>query len=259
MLQTIKNNFVIVHILLIMVCLLSCIDPLTKAITDQKFSPLIPIEDGIKIGNIYRDAGLTKLRVQMSDKYKLHDNGVIVESNTKIPDVVHEEEFNINAGASFIGELGAMSEIKANDIKKYSITFKGVKKFILNESAYEEHILPKIKTKLNFEDHKFYYVVSALLQVESLEYKFYNSNNVKVDIEGKLISSLKGTLGAGWNRSKGKNLSINKPTFIGFQLSKLISRKKGPKLKSKKKKKYILFRVSQNKINKAIKNRLNKH
>lgn len=208
-------------------------DPLTKTLKDLGYAPAIPAPATQYIGDIYEEANLKGPYLLMKEYYPRKELGAMMKSYSDpvaIPDSSGERKFKVSATADIIGKVNV--ELSKNRITSFKVKFKGAHQYLISKTKFYTEISPKIRkiiqnitdrdnNKLFDLNNKF--AILALLQVESLEYEFYNDKDIKVSVRpgSQLEQVLKANIGADWSVNQKSNLSFSSPRFIGYRMGRL--------------------------------------
>lgn len=208
-------------------------DPLTRTLKDLGYAPAIPAPATQNIGDIYEQANLREPYLLMREYYPGKELQAMMKSYSdpvSIPDSSGERRFKVSAKADIIGKVNV--ELSRNGITSFRVKFNGAHQYLVSKTKFYTEISPKIRKViqdiLDRDNNKLFdlnnkFAILALLQVNSLEYEFYNDRNTKVDVRpgSRLEKVLKAGIGADWSVNRKNNLSFNSPRFIGYRMGRL--------------------------------------
>lgn len=208
-------------------------DPLTKTLKDLGYAPAIPAPATQSIGDIYEKANLRDPYLLMREYYPREELKTMMESYSDpvaIPDSSGERRYKVSAAADIIGKVNV--ELSKNGITSFKVKFNGAHQYLISKTKFYTEISPKIRkimqdisdrdnNKLFDLNNKF--AILALLQVDGLEYEFYNDRGAKVSVRpgSQLEQVLKANIGADWLVNQKSNLSFSSPRFIGYRMGRL--------------------------------------
>lgn len=221
-------------VMLVVIMLSGCAtDPLTRTLKDLGYVPAIPAPATQNIGDIYEQANLREPYLLMREYYPSKELEAMMKSYSDpvaIPDSSGERKFKVSAKADIIGKVNA--ELSRNGITSFKVKFNGAHQYLISKTKFYTDISPKIRkaiqnildmdnTKLFDLNNKF--AILALLQVDGLEYEFYNDRGTKVDVSpgSQLEQAIKANIGADWSVNQKSNLSFSSPRFIGYRMGRL--------------------------------------
>jgi hypothetical protein len=194
---------------------------LTRTVRQYGYSPLVPIGDRHNVGDAYTVDDLSEQPlILLTDRMSKNDVSGLMRSireNVALENVTFSKTYDLKAEAEYIGYLRGILEAKG--ITKYQVAYSGAHQYVLSAYRLNKAVLPHIRSALRQRDDA--YIIYALLQVSSIEYRFFNSNGVKVELSpgSVLENQIKAALGASWRVDEQKNLSVKQPMFIGYRIA----------------------------------------
>ncbi len=208
-------------------------DPLTKTLKDLGYAPAIPAPATQSIGDIYEQANLRDPYLLMREYYPREELETMMNSYSDpvaIPDSSGERRYKVSAQADIIGKVNA--ELSKNGITSFKVKFNGAHQYLISKTKFYTDISPKIRKVIqNISDsdsNKLFdlnnkFAILALLQVDGLEYEFYNDRGAKISVRpgSRLEQVIKSSIGADWSVNQKSNLSFSSPRFIGYRMGKL--------------------------------------
>ena len=191
-----------------------CKDPLTNLIEKNGFVALTPPMARGTIGDIYDTADLKNPVLT----YSTNESATIMSAAANPVSIPITSGFTTNAltaNADIVGK--ADFELQAYGVKSFKVTFVNPEQYLLQEAPFEEKDYPAIRT--NNPDISFdkKYVVTALLQVSSLDYEFYDENGGAISAS-ILTNIIQNKIGGNWDIVESNSLVISEPRFIGYRL-----------------------------------------
>jgi len=212
-------------------------DPLTRTLKKYGYVPAVPVPETQSIGDIYEKPNLKEPYLFMREHLSREKLGKTMEEykdSTSLAESSGETKFELNTKVDILNKVSA--DLSANKVKKFKIKFTGVHQYLISKTDFYSKIFPMLKRFLKdmaAKDDTIAYDINdkfaiiGLLQVDGLEYEFYNENGIKVDVKpgSELEKVLQSKLGVTWSANQKDNLSFSSPRFIGYRMAQLI---KGP-------------------------------
>lgn len=227
---SIKYTCLTISVMLLAGC---ATDPLTKTLKGLGYAPAIPAPATQSIGDIYEKANLRDPYLLMREYYPREELKTMMESYSDpvaIPDSSGERKFKVSAAADIIGKVNV--ELSKNGITSFKVKFNGAHQYLISKTKFYTEISPKIRKVIqdisDRDNNKLFdlnnkFAILALLQVDGLEYEFYNDRGAKVSVRpgSRLEQVLKANIGADWSVNQRSNLSFSSPRFIGYRMGRL--------------------------------------
>jgi hypothetical protein len=199
-----------------------CSDPLTKILKDNGYATIRPVSDKHCVGDIYKKTPKGLMPVAFVDNVlttseeqdKLRKS--VRAERVGIPVYDANRGYTLTVNADVIGKV--TGDLEANGVRKFKVKIEDPCQYVMDTITFRDILYPKLLRKKIDINGK--YVVMALLEANRLEYKLMDGSGAKITVKpgGEIERVVKAELGATWTATSSSNLSISRPSYIGYKM-----------------------------------------
>jgi hypothetical protein len=219
-----KRRIIALAGLTLLIFLTGCSDPLTALLTNNKYTPIVPISDGHCLGDIYSGslADLTDtvyIDKEYPDIYS-HIAEFVRPAKVCLPEVSGNGTFKLNASADIISKV--QGQLMASGAKRFRVNIEDPCTYSISSDTFRTKIYSELVKRNPCTNYIGMYVVASLLKVKRIEYELTDEKGVSITVSPQAAKEIvNAELGMTVDANDHYKLYTSTPSYIGFKLAKI--------------------------------------